>query len=87
MTDLATIARALEALCTVVHGDVYRVLSRAESLIAEAREVLAEFDDPAARTAHQHATTALDQVRNARYGFLDQFVRQGTALSTRLDQF
>ena len=83
-STLDEIARALDQFCSLVDGDLCRVLAKAEFLVSEARQLLGELDDPAARNAHHHATQALDQIFNARYGFLNQFVRQSNALSTRL---
>ena len=82
--SLEVISQRLDHLSTVVESDVFECLSRIESRISEAREILKSFDDPCARSALHEASESLNQVYQAHHGFLHQYITMSSNLSERL---
>ena len=59
-------------------------LERAASYLSEARDLLKQFDDKAAAAALGHVSSSLDYLRNAHYGWLNDFVSTTRELGARI---
>ncbi|MDO4718221.1 MAG: hypothetical protein Q4B08_11770 [Propionibacteriaceae bacterium] len=59
-------------------------LERAASYLSEARDLLRQSDDKAAAAALDQVSSCLDHLRNAHYGWLNDFVATIRELSSRI---
>lgn len=75
---------ALDGFCAMVERDLYRVLDQTEALLQDALNELAGFDQDASRRAVAAVKAAHAGIRNARYGFLNDYVNLSQALGAQL---
>lgn len=73
----------LEQRVNGANGIVHH-LERAANYLCEARDLLRQFDDEAAAAALDHVSSSLDHLRNAHYGWLNDFVSTTRELSSRI---
>lgn len=85
---VSDVAEGLARVNSEVMGSwgVVGQLERAAGYLEEARALLDTFDDPAARAAHRETTMALDRVRQASYGWLNDGVNAATELIDRIKE-
>lgn len=73
-TDIEQHVVELMQHVNVVDRSVRPLLDQVINLISDARSSLGGINDPKAREALQHCSSAHDHVRNAAYGSLNQYV-------------
>jgi hypothetical protein len=84
-SDLQSTKDDLARYADVVYHGVRPTLERVETLLTDAMADLAGFDDPSAREARALTISALDLVRTANRGWLNDYVREADELSRRID--